>query len=133
MEGLLGLIVMIFIITRIFGKMNKEAKARMGTAWPGEPVQMGFLDDVQKERTEAAPAIQPEREPVLGSLNTDTWEGVDPCHEEQFEEEGEDEGVILKEETEETAALQLEWKGEEMVKAFIMQEVLTRPCQRRRA
>ena len=33
----------------------------------------------------------------------------------------------------EKPGLQLEWTGENMVKAFIMQEVLTRPCQRRRA
>ena len=31
----------------------------------------------------------------------------------------------------EKPGLTLEWNGESMVKAFIMQEVLTRPCERR--
>lgn len=71
--------------------------------------------------------VQPDCEThdAPGSLGFASTEGKDPCHEEQlttkrsFDEPAPAEG-----------GLTFDWSGENMVKAFVMQEVLTRPAQR---
>lgn len=63
-----------------------------------------------------------------GSLGVASSEGKDPCHEEQLT------GMRnMHDEPEAAPALTLEWTGDSLVKSFIMQEVLTRPAQRRAA
>ena len=122
------------------------AQARTGTAEPA-PIPQAvvpaiFFGDVPgqvaapviKPSPALAPAVHPHIQPdcdthdVPGSLGVTSMEGKDPCHEDE----------LTLERTVSTPAkpeggLQLEWSGENMVKAFIMQEVLTRPAQRRRA
>ena len=59
-----------------------------------------------------------------GSLNTTSAEGKDPCHEAQLTH------LRPDEEDAEEAGLTFDWSGENMVKAFVMQEILTRPAKR---
>lgn len=66
-----------------------------------------------------------------GSLHYHSTEGVDPCHEEQLPSMHAPRPEPVTPRMEEKPGLALEWTGESMVKAFIMQEVLTRPCERR--
>ncbi len=61
-----------------------------------------------------------------GSLGVPSSEGKDPCHEEQLTHVR-----TIEEPAPEQGGLAFNWSGENMVKAVIMQEVLTRPCQRR--
>lgn len=65
-----------------------------------------------------------------GSLGEGSTEGRDPCHEEQLADMRQAQFSYAA--TAETPGLALEWSGDNMVKAVIMQEVLTRPSQRRR-
>lgn len=69
--------------------------------------------------------------PVSGSLPDETHEGEHPCPVHNAAPLAAMEPVMPV--AEEKPGLQLNWTGDEMVKAFIMQEVLTRPCQRKRA
>ena len=65
-----------------------------------------------------------------GSMDAETHEGEDPYHEEQLNPV---KGPRLMAPIQrEEPGLSLEWTGESMVKAFVMQEVLQRPCDRRR-
>lgn len=68
---------------------------------------------------------------VAGSMQADTHEGLHPCD----EHDASPLRTVSQQMTgnDDEPGLQLDWTGENMVKAFIMQEVLTRPCQRRRA
>ena len=66
-----------------------------------------------------------------GSLHYHSTEGVDPCHEEQLPSMHAPRLEPITPPVTEKPGLTLEWTGESMVKAFIMQEVLTRPCERR--
>ena len=66
-----------------------------------------------------------------GSLHYHSTEGVDPCHEEQLPSMHAPRPEPVTPPVTEKPRLALEWTGESMVKAFIMQEVLTRPCERR--
>ncbi|MGN0794305.1 MAG: hypothetical protein ACI4MG_07545 [Aristaeellaceae bacterium] len=61
-----------------------------------------------------------------GSLGVTSMEGKDPCHEEQLTHSR---PVDTAEAVQ--PGLTLEWTGDAMVKAFVMQEVLTRPCDRK--
>lgn len=63
-----------------------------------------------------------------GSMNAVTGEGEDPCHEEQLSPGAAQTMPVMTE----RPGLALNFSGSEMVRAVIMQEVLTRPCNRRR-
>ena len=67
--------------------------------------------------------------PTSGSLNVVSPEGKDPCHQEQLPQRRQS---VAEAAPAEQPGLTLDWNGEAMVKAFVMQEVLTRPCDRRR-
>ena len=122
------------------------AQARTGTAEPA-PIPhavvpaMSFGDvpgqvaaPVIKPSPALAPTVHPHIQPdcdthdVPGSLGVTSMEGKDPCHEDELTLER-----TVAAPAKPDGGLQLEWSGENMVKAFIMQEVLTRPAQRRRA
>ena len=122
------------------------AQARTGTAEPA-PIPhavvpaMSFGDvpgqvaaPVIKSAPALAPTVHPHIQPdcdvhdVPGSLGVTSMEGKDPCHEDELTLER-----TVAAPAKPDGGLQLEWSGENMVKAFIMQEVLTRPAQRRRA
>lgn len=63
---------------------------------------------------------------AAGSLGVTSTEGKDPCHEEQLTH------VRTPEENDpEQSRLTFDWTGDNMVKVVVMQEVLTRPMQRR--
>ena len=62
-----------------------------------------------------------------GSLGVTSLEGKDPCHENQLPD-----ALPQLRETAEQPGLTLDWSGDAMVRAFVMQEVLTRPCDRRK-
>ena len=122
------------------------AQARTGTAEPA-PIPhaivpaMSFGDvpgqvaaPVIKPSPALAPTVHPHIQPdcdthdVPGSLGVTSMEGKDPCHEDELTLERTVAAPAKPE-----GGLQLEWSGENRVEAFIMQEVLTRPAQRRRA
>lgn len=65
-----------------------------------------------------------------GSLGVASPEGKDPCHAAQLPDPLQPRPAYAV--ASEIPGLSLEWSGENMVKAVIMQEVLTRPCQRRK-
>lgn len=66
--------------------------------------------------------------PTSGSLNFVSTEGKDPCHA--------DELTLVRQPEEapapERPGLTLDWSGESLMKAFVMQEVLQRPGTRKR-
>ena len=69
------------------------------------------------------------RAPYTGSLAANTGEGIDPCHKEQS-----DFMTVLETEDVSTEAgapaLAFGWTAPEIQKAFVMQEILRRPCDR---
>ncbi len=73
------------------------------------------------------PHIQPDCEThdAPGSLGTVSTEGKDPCHEPMLTH-----ARMPQADEAEQPALTFDWSGENLVKAFVMQEILTRPAQR---
>ena len=86
---------------------------------------------VAQPRIQARVQVTEKPQVLLGSMGADTHEGIHPCDEHENELQQSNRPAMAR--PVEQPGLQLDWTGENMVKAFIMQEVLTRPCQRRRA
>lgn len=148
-EGLFPVIVLIIsavsgiISAASKGKKNDDAKRafqqRTAAKPAAAPSSMASMLPVQSESaqpqvTVSEPTVHTHLTPdcethdAPGSLGAVSNEGKDPCHAEQL--------TALRnvhDEEEETPALTLDWTGESLVKSFIMQEVFTRPCQRRAA
>ena len=60
-----------------------------------------------------------------GSMNADTGEGYDPCHDEQLAPLTAAESTIVAE-TPAEPGLQLSWAGSDVVRGIVMSEILTR-------
>ena len=152
MEDLIGAVVVIIgAIAAIVNAINRRkqaptkfppaAQVRQQTA-PAAPASMvTMLPQVQPAvRPTVVPAATAGIAPTVhthlapdcdvhdasGSLNYISSEGKDPCHEAQLSIR-----TPLTQEEAPAPALRLEWTGEALVNAFVMQEILTRPAQRR--
>lgn len=158
---LIWLIIIISIITKVMkaDKKKKEAaqqaRRTAGQAFgpihtpaakPAAPKAAPVpVKTMMPPRTEAAKPLRTEMMPRVhthlapdceehdkpGSLQITSTEGKDACHEGQLPpaDRPRPEAPYPQRES---SGIQLDWSGENMVKAFVMQEVLTRPCERRR-
>ena len=71
-----------------------------------------------------------DRDDPSGSMDFISTEGVDPCHDDDLPARNAPRPSYPA--MQEHSGLALEWNGDALVRSVIMQEVLTRPCQRRR-
>lgn len=94
-------------------------------------VAQPLVREIAQPKVHTHLAAECEEHDAPGSLGEGSMEGKDLCHEEQLLPSGTPRPATPVA-VEETPGLQLDWSGENMVKAFVMQEVLTRPAQRRR-
>ena len=144
MEDILGIVIMIIVgaVVSAANKKQKAAKPRTSptqATWPAQPAPAAqpapmttMLPPRQEGSTRPASVsvhahLEPDCEThdIAGSLGVTSSEGKDPCHEEQLEHRR-----ILPADDEPKPGITFDWSGDAMVKAFVMQEVLTRPCQR---
>ena len=116
----------------------KAAQQAMQQPAPAAPLQPSMSSMLPIEpHTVAQPTVHTHLEPdcdvhdapTSGSLGVRSTEGKDPCHADQLAQMAYE---PLSEPAAATSGLALEWSGDALVKAFVMQEVLTRPCDRRR-
>ena len=150
MEDFFSLIVIIIgIIAAIASSSSKKKKEQARNVFPpagnipkpqqaapaSQPVSFSsMLPRHDEPPAVAQPTVHTHLDPdcdvhdATGSLNFRSSEGKDPCHEEQLPKTR---AAISTAEQAAQPGITLDWTGETMVKAFVMQEVLTRPCQRR--
>ena len=122
-------------------KLNKAAKQQQTakSAKPGAAKAPRQPEQAQPQKPAPAPE-PPARETVLqpsitftehddsvyqGSMNAYTGEGYDPCHDEQLAPLSRAESAVPAAETAEPG-LQLGWTGSEVVRGFVMSEILKR-------
>ena len=98
---------------------------------PAQPTVLPPLPFADVPGQVITPTVHPHVQPDCsthdkpGSLGVTSTEGKDPCHEEQLTH------VRTNEEpAADASGLTFDWTGDSMVKAFVMQEVLTRPAKR---
>lgn len=149
-EGLLAPILIISIVASIIKNQRKKAekvKQQLGPAVqaakprpaaapqpyaPAQPIVAPAISFGDVPGQVIAPTVHAHVEPdcdthdMPGSLGVTSEEGKDPCHDEQLIHTRQAAEVPAAE-----TAQPFQWSGENMMKAVIMQEVLTRPCQRR--
>lgn len=149
MDGLLPLIFVLIAISSAISKSKKQAAAKRRSvvspvakpdvpARDRRPIRHEMKPHVPQARTVMQPRVESQIETAgmaaeiyAGSLHADTHEGEDPCHEAELTPVAAPAAMIPT--PVERPGLTLDWHGDSMVKAFIMQEVLTRPCQRHAA
>lgn len=79
-------------------------------------------------------SVTPETDDLFaGSLHATSTEGKDPCHADILQPRtGDDRQEVPTPVQIETPGITLDFSEASMVKAFVMQEILTRPCDRHR-
>ena len=123
------------------GKLNKAAKQQQRQQAAGAAKPQAAKASQPKQQKQPAPAPEPfVRDTVLrpsitvtehddsvyqGSMNAETGEGYDPCHDEQLAPLSAAETAIPAVETAEPG-LRLSWNGSEVVRGFVMSEILKR-------
>lgn len=123
-------------------KLNKAAKQQQAskTAKPGAAKQSDAKAPQKAPVNSTYVAPEPVRPTVMqptitvtehddsvyqGSMNAITGEGYDPCHDEQLEPLTLAETAVPAAETA-SPGLQLSWTGNEIVRGFVMSEILKR-------
>ena len=135
-------IVWIFLVMPL-SKLSKLAKQQQAkNAKPGAPKPGAKAPAAPRKAGQEPPRAEtPARPAVLqptitftehddsvyqGSLNAVTGEGYDPCHDEQLSSLSEVERETIPAPAEEVPGLQLGWSGSDVVRGFVMGEILNR-------
>ena len=138
------ILVILWLLIGVAGRM-KQAKqqgsqASKNTAQKAGGRQQKAKQPAAKAPAEPKPAFEPARPAVMqptitvtehddsvymGSLNAETGEGYDPCHDEQLAPLTQAETIMPAAEAE-VPGLQLGWTGDEIVRGFVMSEILRR-------
>lgn len=139
MEDILGFVIVIIGLIASAASSAKKKQTKSTTFPPVTKPQESAPASAPASMTSMLPQVKPMQPTVHthlepdcdthdapGSLGVRSSEGKDPCHEEQLSAR-----YAPAEEAEPTPGITLDWTGESLVKAFVMQEVLARPCQRR--
>ena len=137
--GILILAILWLVIGLPLSKLSQQAKKNAAKTQGGQQKQQQATEAPQKP---AAPAPEPlARESLLrpsisvtehddsvyqGSLNAVTGEGYDPCHNEQMIPLTAAESAPFGAPAEETPGMQLGWTGSDVVRGFVMGEILRR-------
>lgn len=114
-----------------------RAQKRQGEA-PHEPHPMvapTVASQAMGPQVQPRMHVTPHTEDMFaGSMNANTGEGEDPCHEDDLAPAVNPCELSPRQvqPAPATSGLNLTWTGDAMVKAVVMQEILTRPCQRAR-
>ena len=117
------------IVTSDAGKwLSEPAKFEQVSTMPAQPPKPAPAVAAPRVHTHLAPDC--DMDEPSGSMDFISTEGVDPCHDDDLPDRQEPRPIFQN--TREQPGLTLEWTSDALVRSVIMQEVLTRPCQRRR-
>ena len=141
---ILVLAIIWLLIGLPLSKLNKVAKQQQAAknAKPGAAKSGAKAPKAEPQvSAPAQPQVTPARPTVLqptitftehddsvyqGSLNAVTGEGYDPCHDEQLSSLSAAERETASAPGEEVPGLQLGWSGSDVVRGFVMSEILNR-------
>ncbi len=124
------------------GKAKQQQQQAAKTARPGQAAKSAGKAPKQQKQPENSTYVvhEPARPTVLqptitftehddsvyqGSMNADTGEGYDPCHDEQLAPLSAAESAVPAVETAQPG-LQLSWTGSDVVRGIVMSEILNR-------
>lgn len=144
MEDILGFVIVIIGLIASIASSAKKKQTKSTTFPPVSKSQESAPASAPASMSSMLPQVTPMQPTVHthttpdcpthdtpGSLGVKSAEGKDPCHEEQLAAQPVNQPAAPIANA--APAISFDWSSENMVKAFVMQEVLTRPCQRRAA
>lgn len=145
MGDILGLIIFAFVLSAVFnGSRKQQTKQKPPSGFPTMDADAPKAVVTQPAASHPATMLPPRPEVTRPGVSTEgrrsphSREGVDPCHEDQLRPAVRPARVAPAtlgktiDFKEEKPAVELKFTGDELVRAVIMQEVLTRPCERNR-
>jgi len=134
------ILAVVWIIIGMLSKMNKTSKQQQAARKPGS-AKPGAQQRDEPEKNAAKPAPEKPFRPAVmqptitvtehddtiyqGSMNAVTGEGYDPCHDEQLAPLSAAETTVPAAEAA-APGLRLSWNGSEVVRGFVMSEILKR-------
>ena len=145
-SSIFGLLIVWLLIGPLLSKLSKKAKEQQQAAQKAKPAaapKKNTKAPQQKPAPKPAAAnyegstIRPTvMQPTItitehddsvyqGSMNAETGEGYDPCHDEQLASLTLAETAVPAAEAAESG-LQLNWNGNEVIRGFVMSEILKR-------
>ena len=115
-------------------KLSRGARPRPDIRTGGKPVPVSAEPAAQpKAFSESAPRLQPtvsvtphDDSIYRGSLNAETGEGYDPCHDEDLERLNAAEAVPAVQPVSDVPALPFGWTGSDIVRGVVISEILKR-------
>ena len=132
-------LIALFLIYTAIAAMAKGAKkvsgaqkapgARSAAPVDAAPAEAPAPEAVAPRIREMQPTIRVtdhDDSVYMGSMNAVTGEGYDPCHDEQLSSLSAAERETASAPGEEVPGLQLGWSGSDVVRGFVMSEILTR-------
>ena len=143
------LLILVIIWVLMGLASSKKKKTQQQTAKNVKPGAAKPDAKAKKDNTSKTAPAQPQAEPARptvlqpsisvtehddsvyqGSLYANTGEGYDPCHDEQLSSLSAAERETPSVDAEETPGLQLGWSGSDIVRGFVMSEILKRKERR---
>ena len=150
MSGLFSIVWVIFIVVALVNSSMKKNQKKQSavpplTAQPintnagpvtQQPLQPMAAQPPKPVPTVAAPRVHThlapdcDKDDPSGSMEFTSTEGIDPCHDDDLPNRQTPRPAVPA--AQEKPGLTLDWTGDALVKSVVMQEILTRPCQRQR-
>ncbi len=115
-------------------KLSRSARQRPGTGASRSPVPVSAGPEQQPGTfSEPTPRLQPtvyvtprDDSVYQGSLNAETGEGFDPCHDEDLERLNAAEAAPAVQPVSDVPALPFGWTGSDIVRGVVISEILKR-------
>lgn len=115
-------------------RLSRSVRPRPDAGMDGVPVPGSVRPENQPETfSEPAPRLQPtvyvtprDDSVYQGSLNAETGEGFDPCHDEDLERLNAVEAVPAVQPVSDVPALPFGWTGSDIVRGVVISEILKR-------
>ena len=134
---ILILVILWLIMGLASSKKKKAQQQAQRSAKPGGKASRAEPKEPAPAKPQASPARPTVMKPTItvtehddsiyqGSLNAETGEGCDPCHDEQLSSLSSLEREPVPAPAEEAPGFQLGWTGNDVVRGFVMSEILTR-------
>ena len=118
-------LIALFLIYTAIAAMSKTAKKASGARKSASSARSAAPADTVPEEAPVPETATPHDDSVyMGSLNAVTGEGYDPCHDEQLKPLTQAETIEPASAT--ASGLQLHWSGDEIVRGFVVSEILKR-------
>ncbi len=128
-SGLLVIALIWLVFSGIFSSLRKASEKQKQSKQPTAGPKQAPAGEKKAEPVPPPSPVRPAppiRENYIGSLNVDSMEGIDPCHQEQMKELDTPETDEIPGSAPARPGLTLSWSADDVVRGFVYGEILNR-------